>query len=1016
MLSVLTQKLSLFIAGEPLLGRLALASLELAGFALLVWLFQRFVIRSHRFAATLWLLVMIEPLLCLALSIPAPFRLKIAALEPPVVASIPKPLLSGAASKNVHGRNQDKSFEVLEAAGPADDTPQITAGASTPRAVPLASPAWRLPALPTLFSGVWLGGVLVMAGLAVFNYRQLRCALVRTREPSPAMKACYHAAARSLGFDETHIPCLRVGHLFESPAIVGFLRPVILMPEWLAGEEDAEKTLWALRHELTHWRLGHPLVSGLRGVVQVLFFFHPLAWWAGRHWEAAAELTCDRMLLESKADVAHYTLALVAMLEAVRRRRDKTLALGMFASRTQIGRRIAALMSNPLLVPNHLTLGRRLLLAVCGAVVLISGGVGLGFKPATAGAQQGASIAADGGRIFKFPPANATGVLYVRPAGSEATKPWRWLSACEGEVKVPPGMELRLRMIPGSQNPAGLLESFGPNDLAVLDCATMEIADDLLPEIARLGGLRSLDLEGTKVTDDGLARLRGLGALEELSLRSCTGIQGPGLVALADLGNLKRLDLSAITKTNDNILSFLAGCKKLEVLLAQHLGRDGDNHALLANLPELLQLKELDLLDHPNLTDAELNYLKRVPRLERLRLCATGVTDAGMPALAALRDLQMLVLERTKVSGKGLASLAALPKLTHLSLRMSPVTDTGMEGIGQLASLQVLDLDLCQISGRGLDQCVKLQNVEELYLNGSNIGEPAFAKIKKLMPKLRRLACVADAISDPAQAPLASSKARLKVGVVVSHFTATGPSWSGRPYGFGNMQLGGILAADFGYTTYGIIDPGTAAIKEVKNSLHKLGVGRRTIEANDVEALKKLDVIVMAMVHNAPDVMLQSITEAVRNGTGLVVLSATGVVTPGAENKAVQTLLGIADAKFHWRGANFPNECTVLKSHPVLVGLSPGDCLTVETLDGFSGTYEGEPLLGTALGDNSSFKPLFVRQLGKGRCVYYQSPLYNRRGLVSTWDEFRYDREDWILQMLDHAIEWTAASRSAQGQ
>ena len=59
----------------------------------------------------------------------------------------------------------------------------------------------------------------------------------------------------------------------------------------------------------------------------------------------------------------------------------------------------------------------------------------------------------------------------------------------------------------------------------------------------------------SSLTDESLAHLAPLQRLEELSLKSCAGLQGPGLRRLVGLPNLRRLDLQAcIRLTNKGAL------------------------------------------------------------------------------------------------------------------------------------------------------------------------------------------------------------------------------------------------------------------------------------------------------------------------------------------------------------------------------------------------------------------------------------------------------------------------------
>lgn len=99
-------------------------------------------------------------------------------------------------------------------------------------------------------------------------------------------------------------------------------------------------------------------------------------------------------------------------------------------------------------------------------------------------------------------------------------------------------------------------------------------------------------------------------------------------------------------------------------------------------------------------TDADLQYLARLPNLRRLNLArSVDVTDAGLAHLEGLKHLKLLVLDDAdQVTDRGLRSLGRLKRLAHLRLdvgrRMTPA------GIEQLKR----DLPSCRIEIDGLDQ------------------------------------------------------------------------------------------------------------------------------------------------------------------------------------------------------------------------------------------------------------------------------------------------------------------------
>ncbi len=92
-------------------------------------------------------------------------------------------------------------------------------------------------------------------------------------------------------------------------------RPVILLPEVLRDFPAAEQSA-IVRHELAHIRLQHPLHLFLQRLVEAVYWFHPLVWWASRQAAAAREFRCDRDAVASRAEVADYLRSLLRLIES----------------------------------------------------------------------------------------------------------------------------------------------------------------------------------------------------------------------------------------------------------------------------------------------------------------------------------------------------------------------------------------------------------------------------------------------------------------------------------------------------------------------------------------------------------------------------------------------------------------------------------------------------------------------------------------------------------------------------
>ncbi len=340
-------------------GRLFAASLELAVLAAIVALGIRLMrLRSPRTIALLWLLVMAKPLVSLFVG--------------PLV-----PVLAWAPAAGLRVE-EERERRASTAGGPEE-------------AVVTNRTVWRSPAAPALLraagpwlKGTWITGALVVLLFGIWDRRRLGLIIARATPASPALRSRLASLAARLGVRRP--PALLVTDRLESPALARTFVPVILLPRWLAEEGSAEQLDWSFRHELTHWRMRDPWAGALRQVLQTVFFFHPVAWWAGKRWEEAAERACDRALVTTREEAACYAERLYEMLVKAGAQRRLALASGLFATRTQIGRRIAALLQDPLEGPPRLSARRRIGLALVAAAVL---SVGAGSLEVSAGDGRG---------------------------------------------------------------------------------------------------------------------------------------------------------------------------------------------------------------------------------------------------------------------------------------------------------------------------------------------------------------------------------------------------------------------------------------------------------------------------------------------------------------------------------------------------------------------------------------------------------------------------------------------------
>jgi hypothetical protein len=240
-------------------------------------------------------------------------------------------------------------------------------------------------------------------------------------------------------------------------------------------------------------------------------------------------------------------------------------------------------------------------------------------------------------------------------------------------------------------------------ELWLIDCGRIAAAG--LETLAAYPRLRTLHLSGIGIAADGLKPLAASRSLAALSLSGWPELDDAKLGGLAPFVRLERLDLSALRPGR------IAAAIELPALDRAVLDGDESGGALPANrvsdagLEHIAGLERLEVLNlaATAVGDGGVERLAGLRRLRALDLSRTAVTSAAGPHLARLEELRYLELGRTGFGDRGLEALAALSKLERLGLRGAPVGDAGLRALRALTTLRTLDLRRTRASDAALE-------------------------------------------------------------------------------------------------------------------------------------------------------------------------------------------------------------------------------------------------------------------------------------------------------------------------
>ena len=133
--------------------------------------------------------------------------------------------------------------------------------------------------------------------------------------------------------------------LAEVPVVVGYLRPMILMPVGLIAGLPTAQVEAILLHELAHIRRYDYVVNLMQVFVEGLLFYHPAVWWISGVMRAERENCCDDLVVAVTGGALEYAAALTAL--EMRRGPREVLAASLSATGGNLVNRIQRLLGRP---------------------------------------------------------------------------------------------------------------------------------------------------------------------------------------------------------------------------------------------------------------------------------------------------------------------------------------------------------------------------------------------------------------------------------------------------------------------------------------------------------------------------------------------------------------------------------------------------------------------------------------------------------------------------------------------
>jgi beta-lactamase regulating signal transducer with metallopeptidase domain len=150
--------------------------------------------------------------------------------------------------------------------------------------------------------------------------------------------------------------CIVQTSRIQTPALMGFIRPRLILPAGLAESVSKNDLRHIFLHELAHLKRQDIFVSWAMALTQVIHWFNPLVWVAGWQMVRDRELACDALVLsvlEGKQNQA-YGGTLLTLMERMNNRPLGIGLSGILENKSFVRRRIEMIASYK---PRNLLLG-----------------------------------------------------------------------------------------------------------------------------------------------------------------------------------------------------------------------------------------------------------------------------------------------------------------------------------------------------------------------------------------------------------------------------------------------------------------------------------------------------------------------------------------------------------------------------------------------------------------------------------------------------------------------------------
>ncbi|MCH7688052.1 MAG: M48 family metalloprotease, partial [Planctomycetes bacterium] len=224
---------------------------------------------------------------------------------------------------------------------------------------------------------VWLSITILLGCVVLWRAWRVQQIVIQSVAAPDELIDLLENCCSQLGLKQGSVQ-LKISNQLGSPAICGLWKPTVLLPRHLLDKLDREQFLLVFYHELSHWKRFDLHVNCLQTLLQVLYFYNPLVWFANAILRRLREQAVDETVLVALSAQAEQYSTTLLDIAALKQRPAKVFLkmIGVAESRHALAQRIRRIVSQPIPKSAKLGVSGFAAIALVGTLLLPMSGSG----------------------------------------------------------------------------------------------------------------------------------------------------------------------------------------------------------------------------------------------------------------------------------------------------------------------------------------------------------------------------------------------------------------------------------------------------------------------------------------------------------------------------------------------------------------------------------------------------------------------------------------------------------------